>query len=186
MGAVAADDVVVGLRAMTRADLSDVLRWRQAPHVARWFAESVPVTAELVERRYGPRVAGQEPIRMWVVEANGRSVGFLQDYRISDYPESALLAPAPDAVGLDYVVGEVAWLQRGVGTRMLRKWCDVAHAYYPGATTYFAAPDHRNLASRRLLLKVGFSEGTWFDEPQPDGSVATVVGHSLAIASVLG
>ena len=123
---------------------------------------------------------------MWVVEANGRSVGFLQDYRISDYPESALLAPAPDAVGVDYVIGEVTWLHRGVGTRMLRRWFDVAHAGYPDATTYFAAPDHRNVASRRLLLKVGFTEGTWFDEPQPDGSVATVVGHSLAIASVLG
>ena len=31
---------------------------------------------------------------------------------------------------------------------------------------YFAAPDHRNAASLRMLDKVGFDRGTWFDEPQ--------------------
>lgn len=182
----ASADLVVGLRAMTRADLRDVLRWRHEPHVARWFPTAEAATLETIEARYGPRIDGEVPTRMFVVEANGRSVGLLQDYRISDHPEFAVLTPEPDAIGVDYLVGEVAWLHRGVGTRMLRRWFDVAHAGYPDATTYFAAPDHRNVVSRRLLLRVGFTEGIWFDEPQPDGGVATLVGHSIAVASVLG
>ena len=56
----------------------------------------------------------------------------------------------------------------------------------PDATTYFAAPDHRNAASLRILAKAGFTEGLWFDEPRPDGSVDTVVGCSLDVARVLG
>ena len=186
MAAHPGDDPVVGLRAMTRADLPDVLRWRQAPHVVPWFVESGPVTAASVAERYGARIDGVVPTRMWVVEANGRSVGLLQDYRIRDHPEFAVLTPDPDAIGVDYLIGEHAWLRRGVGTRMLRRWFDVAREGYPDATTYFAAPDHRNVLSRRLLVRVGFTEGVWFDEPQPDGSVATLVGHSLAVASVLG
>jgi len=186
MAADPGDDVVVGLRVMTRGDLPDLLRWRQAPHVARWFAESGPLTAASIEQRYGARIDGDAPIRMWVVEANGRSVGFVQDYRIRDFPETAMVTPDPDAIGLDYVIGEPAWLGRGVGLAMIQRWFDVARAGYPDAATYFAAPDHRNVASRRLLLKAGFVEGTWFDEPQRDGSTATVVGHSLDVASVLG
>jgi aminoglycoside 6'-N-acetyltransferase len=171
---------------MARADLGDMLRWRREPHVARWFLSNRPPTAETIERYYGPRIDGVAPTRMWVVEVDGGSVGFLQDYRISDHPDFAVLTPDPDAIGLDYAIGEPEWLHRGIGLRMLERWYDIARADYADATTYFAAPDHRNVASRRLLLKAGFVEGTWFDEPQPDGSTATVVGHSLDVASVLG
>lgn len=177
---------VVALRAMTRADLRDVVRWRRQPHVARWFDTGAsPTDADIVDR-YLPRITGEEPTRMFVVEAHGRSVGMLQDYLISDHPEFAVLTPDPAAIGVDYLIGEPAWLGRGVGTAMLRRWFAVAHEGYPDALTYFAAPDHRNTASRALLLRVGFTEGTWFDEPQPDGGVATLVGHSLVVASVLG
>ncbi len=182
-----AGDLVVGLRPMTRADLADLLRWRQAPHVARWFAERRPVTLEMLETRYGPQLDAAAPTtRMFVVTVDAAPVGFLQDYRISDHPEFAVLTPDPDAIGVDYSIGDPAWVGRGVGIRMLRRWFEVARADYPDATTYFAAPDHRNVASRRLLLKAGFVEGIWFDEPQRDGTTATVVGHSLDVASVLG
>ena len=50
----------------------------------------------------------------------------------------------------------------------------------------FAAPDHANAASLRILDKVGFVRGTWFDEPQRDGTTATVVGCTLDVRSVLG
>ena len=59
---------------------------------------------------------------MWVAEVNGRSVGFLQDYRIGDYPDYAVLAPDPDAIGVDYAIGEPAWSGRGLGARVLWAW----------------------------------------------------------------
>ncbi|WP_183092289.1 GNAT family N-acetyltransferase [Nocardioides stalactiti] len=173
----------VTLRPMTRADLPALVRWRQAPHVARWFVSGGPATADTIAAHYGPRIDGVGATRMWVVEVDGEPVGFVQDYRISDHPEFAVLAPDPAAIGLDYVIGEVTWTGCGIGERMLRAWFDLARTSYPDATTYFAAPDHRNVRSRRLLLRVGFVEGVWFDEPQADGSVATVVGHSRAAAT---
>ena len=59
-------------------------------------------------------------------------------------------------------------------------------ARFPEATTYFAAPDHRNAASLRVLAKAGFTEGLWFDEPQEDGERDTVVGCTLDVATVIG
>ena len=96
--------------------------------------------------KYAERIDGMSPTRMWVVEVNGRSVGFVQDYRIGDYPDYAVLGPDPEAIGVDYAIGSDLWRGRGLGQRMLWAWMQRARARFPEATTYFAAPDHRNVA----------------------------------------
>ena len=179
-------DTRVAVRAMTRGDLVDVVRWRQSEHIGRWWASEGPPTRERIEQRYGPDIDGMSPTRIWVAEVNGRSVGFVQDYRISDEPDYALLTPDPDAIGFDYAIGEPAFVGRGIGPRMAWVWLSSIPRRYPGATACFAAPDHRNAASLRMLAKVGFEQGTWFDEPQPDGSTTTMVGCSLDLRRVLG
>ena len=179
-------DVTVALRAMTPGDLPDMVRWRQADHVVRWWhADGVP-TVEEVTAHYAPRIDGGTPTRMWVAEVNGRSVGFVQDYRLADYPDYALLCPDPGAIGVDYAIGDPAWVGRGLGPRALWVWMVKARHRFPDATSYFAAPDHRNEPSLRMLDKTGFTRGLWFDEPESDGTVTTVVGCSLDIARVLG
>lgn len=179
-------DQVVTIRAMTHGDLPDVARWRAQPHVQRWWQADGPATLEAVTAKYGSDIDGMTPTRMWVIEANGRSVGLIQDYRVGDYPDYALLAPDPDAIGCDYIVGEPEWTGRGIGTRALWAWMVRTRHRLPGAATYFAAPDHRNAGSLRVLDKLGFSRGVWFDDPQPDGSVVTCVGCSLDVRRVLG
>ncbi|HET7387546.1 MAG TPA: GNAT family N-acetyltransferase [Nocardioidaceae bacterium] len=183
---VAIPRVSLGFRPMSRADLPDVVRWTTAPHVARWWdQESTDLGA--AERHYGPAIDGSNPTRMWVLEVNGRSVGFVQDYLIGDHPECALLTARPDAVGFDYAIGDPAWIARGVGTRMLWTFLrDVVRPHYPHAKQFFASPDHRNAASLRVLDKLGFARGTWFDEPQRNGRVDTLVGCCLDVPRVFG
>ncbi len=176
----------VALRAMTRGDLPDVARWLATEHVRRWFgSRGEPTTAHVTEH-YGPRIDGMTPTRMWVVEVNGRSVGFCQDYRLRDHPDYRPATPDPESVGVDYAVGEPHLVGRGVGTHMLWTWLASARRRYPDVHTYFASPDHRNAASLRVLEKLGFVAGAWFDEPQPDGSVATLVGCTLDVRRVVG
>lgn len=178
--------VAIGFRPMTRADFPDAVRWTHQPHVARWWDDEAADLAA-TERHYGPALDGEDPTRRWVVELNGRSVGFVQDYRIGDHPEYALLTARPEAVGIDYLVGEAAWVGRGIGTRLLWQYLrDVVRPGYPEAPACFAAPDHRNAGSLRVLDKLGFTRGLWFDEPRRDGGVDTVVGCSLDVAAVFG
>ena len=176
----------VSIRPMVRDDLPLVTQWRQTDHVRRWWASDGEPTREAVAAAYGPAIDLLTPTRMWIAEVEGHPIGFLQDYRIGDYPDYSLLAPDPDAIGVDYAIGDDQWCGRGVGTRMLWAWMRHTRARLPHATTYFAAPDYRNAASRRMLRKVGFTEGVWFDEPEADGSTTTVVGHSVAVRRVLG
>ena len=173
-------------RRATPGDLPDLVRWRQHEHVRRWWASEGEPTSERVRAQYAPEIAGETPTTLWIVEANGRSVGFAQDYRLRDHPEFAVLTPDPDAVGVDYAIGEPGWVGRGIGTLLLWSWAQSVRRRFPEVATGFAAPDHRNAGSLRALAKAGFRAGTWFDEPQPDGSVATVVGCTLEFARVLG
>lgn len=177
---------VFAVRPMTPGDVPEVARWVNEPHVARWWGEARRTEAEIA-RHYGPALRGEEPLRVWVWEVNGRSVGFAQDYRVGDHPEYALLTARPDAVGVDYGIGEPAFVGRGLGTSLLWVFLrDIVWPAYPGAGELFAAPDHRNVASRRVLAKLGFVEGAWFDQRSTSGATATLVGCSLDVAQVMG
>jgi RimJ/RimL family protein N-acetyltransferase len=178
------DEHRLALRPMTEGDFGDVSRWVGSPRVARWWDRHR--TPEQVAAHYGPGVRGEVPTRYWVWEVNGRSVGFSQDYRIRDHPEWALLCGHPDAVGFDYALGEAAFAGRGLGTGLLWTFLrDVVVPAYDGVSELFAAPDHRNAASLRVLAKLGATQGLWFDEPGPSG-VVTVVGCSLDVRRILG
>ena len=179
-------DIRIAIRAMSRGDLDDVVTWRSDPEVVRWWTPGEMTDRATMEALYAERIDGMSPTRMWVVEVNGRSVGFVQDYRIGDYPDYAVLGPDPDAIGVDYAIGSDAWRGKGLGQRMLWAWMQKAVTRFPEAKAYFAAPDHRNLASLRILAKAGFTEGMWFDEPQVDGSVTTQVGCTLDVRRVIG
>ncbi|MDN5896503.1 MAG: acetyltransferase, partial [Nocardioides sp.] len=76
-------DLRVGLRTMTHGDLADVIRWRRSDHVHKWWAADGEPTPERVTEQYASTIDGMTPTRMWVAEVNGRSVGFVQDYRLS-------------------------------------------------------------------------------------------------------
>ncbi|RNL65434.1 GNAT family N-acetyltransferase [Nocardioides marmoriginsengisoli] len=173
------------IRPMTRGDFPDLVRWVNEPHVARWWDENRSL--EQVTEYYGKALTGEDPTRLWIWEVNGRSIGFSQDYRISDHPEYALVCSRPDAIGFDYAIGEPAFAGRGLGTSLLWVFLrDIVWPAYPGAREFFAAPDHRNAASLRALAKLGLSEGVWFDEPKGNGETDTVVGCSLDVAQVMG
>jgi aminoglycoside 6'-N-acetyltransferase len=178
--------VRLGFRPMTRADFADVVTWQTQPYVARWWQDEA-TDLDAAEKHYGPALDGHDPTRLWVLEVNGRSVGMLQDYLVGDHPDFALLTAKPEDVGFDYLVGDPTWVGSGIGTRMLWTYLrDVVRPHYPAAREYFAAPDHRNAASLRVLDKLGFTRGLWFDEPQRGGGVETMVGCSLDVARVLG
>ncbi|MDN5805080.1 MAG: GNAT family N-acetyltransferase [Microlunatus sp.] len=176
----------LAFRRMSEDDVPSVIRWQQSAHAAPWFGSSSPDLTSAIAR-YRPRLDGTEPVRMWVVQVDGRPAGYLQDYRLGDRPDAARYGD-PNAAGFDYLLGEPDLIQHGVGTRMVWEFCrDVLHRDYPDAAHFVAAPNHRNHRSRRVLAKCGFTEGLWIDEPAPPGEPPeTEVVCSLDVAHWLG
>jgi len=167
----------VSFRRMAHDDLPAVVGWQQAPHARRWF-HGDGITLEDARGRYGPRIDGAAPVRMWVVQMDGIDAGYLQDYIVGDQDDYAVRIGEPDAVGFDYVIGDPALVGRGLGTRMVWTFLrDIVATHYPAAPRFVASPDHRNVASLRALAKCGFTQGLWIDAPTPLGEppVAEIV-----------
>jgi aminoglycoside 6'-N-acetyltransferase len=94
---------------------------------------------------------------------------------------------APDAIGIDYIIGESKYIGRGLGTRAIFEYCrDHVRTRFPDATRVLASPDHRNHASTRALSKAGFTAGDWIDVPTGDGRVDTEVVCTLDLTRMFG
>ncbi|HTZ08295.1 MAG TPA: GNAT family N-acetyltransferase [Acidimicrobiales bacterium] len=149
-----APDGDVVFRPLARTDFARLARWLGEPHVAAFWRE--PASPAAVEAAYGPLVDGADPTEAFVVELDGHPVGYVQRYRIADYPDWAALVGA-EAAGIDYLLGDPARVGRGLGPRVVAAFTRSTLARYPdlGAVTVAVAQDNRR--SWRALEKAGFT-----------------------------
>src|SRR5262249_578589 len=83
----------VVLRPSIRADLGVLSVWLAAPHVARWWRD--PNDESSIHAAYGPAIDGDDPTEVLIAEVNGRPIGMVQRYLLSDNPVyQRALAPA--------------------------------------------------------------------------------------------
>jgi 8-oxo-dGTP pyrophosphatase MutT (NUDIX family)/RimJ/RimL family protein N-acetyltransferase len=150
--AAAATRVHVTFRPLATTDLPALVRWQHAPHAVRWFPERLDLPA--AQRKYGPRIAGDSPVQVHVVVADGQDCGFAQHYRTGDVEPSA---PDPDAIGIDFAIGIPDLTGRGLGPNLIWSYVrDVALPAHPAARHVEASPDPSNTRSIRALAKSGF------------------------------
>jgi len=158
----------IAFRPLAGSDLPSLVAWQQAPHAARWFPERLDLAA--AERKYGPRIAGQSPVRVHVAIVDGAEAGFLQHYRVGCHPDYAAATGLPDAVGLDYAIGVPRLTGRGLGPQVIWSYLrDVAVPAHPASRYALASPDVANHASIRALEKAGFSRADQIDVPGEPG-----------------
>lgn len=166
------------IRPLTRDDFPLLRRWLAMPHVQAWWP-SEPVTPAGIERKYGPRVDGTEPTRVFIIELPGQAIGIIQCYRHEDHPEWDRAVGIPAAAGIDYLIGEAAQCGRGIGPAAITRFTPHVFALYPDVTVIVAAPQAANHASRRALEKAGFS---LIDERQLDSDDPSDAGPSAIYA----
>jgi aminoglycoside 6'-N-acetyltransferase len=168
-------------------DLVALSTWLAAPHVARWWPD--PSDLESVRVKYTPMVERTDTTRGFVVCEDGRPVGFLQCYALADEPGwERALAPALDttvdpsgSMGLDYLIGDVGDVGRGVGTEMLTSFAARVWTTEPRATSLVVCVQQANAASWRALERAGF-ERQWSgtvdsDDPSDQGPAYVYVAR---------
>ena len=169
---------LVTTRPLSRDDLPLLRRWLAMPHVQAWWG-SEPVTAADVERKYGPRVDGNDATRVFVIEVAGQPVGIIQCYRHADHAAWDRAVGVPSAAGIDYLIGEAAHCGHGVGSAAIAGFAPRVFALYPEVNVIVAVPQAANGASRRALEKAGFS---LLDERQLDSDDPSDAGPSAIYA----
>jgi aminoglycoside 6'-N-acetyltransferase len=143
----------VGFRPLRRDDYPLLVRWFSQPHVDRWW--NADSSLEAIEAKYGPRVDGLDATSMWVIEVGGREAGLAQHYRHEDHPEHDSAVGIPDAVGIDYLLGE-EFAGRGLGPTVLEQLANFVLSITPGARCCVATPAQANRPSWTALERAGF------------------------------
>jgi aminoglycoside 6'-N-acetyltransferase len=139
---------------MQENDLDLVERWLLAPHVARWFLAGSSVDQEIGDLR--DSVEGRVPVHALVVFSEESAIGWCQWYPCRVDPAWASdVGASADDVGIDYAIGEPAFVGRGLGTRLVGALVRAVRAAHP-ACAVVSDPDERNTASRRALERNGF------------------------------
>ncbi len=167
----------VSFRSLQEDDLQRVVGWFDEPAVAQWWNE--PAELSSVRAKYVPRIEGREATSMWIAEIDDEPAGLFQCYRHADYPEHDACAGIPEAVGIDYLIGD-SHRGRGLGRTALRAFAAFASNRHPDTQVCVATPAQSNTASWRALEYAGFTRrGTC--QP-PDEPVAFV--YALEHASL--
>lgn len=144
---------------LQRDDFGMLGEWLAASHVHRWWHhESDPAS---VATDFGPAVDGDDPTEMLVVLLDGRPIGLLQWYRMDAYPEyvdelAPLVDVPDDAASIDYFIGEVDAVGRGVGRAMLAAAAEHVWAATPPVSCLIVPVHSDNIASWTALLRAGF------------------------------
>jgi aminoglycoside 6'-N-acetyltransferase len=143
----------VSFRPLDRQDFALVGRWFAEPHVARWWNEDSSLGH--IETKYGRRVDGEDQTSMWIIEIGGQPAGLAQHYKHENYPEHDRAVGVPDAVGIDYLLGE-DFTGRGQGPGVLEAFASFVLKPTPEARRCVATPAQENGPSWMALERAGF------------------------------
>jgi RimJ/RimL family protein N-acetyltransferase len=166
--------VKIGFRRLTAGDLPLLFEWLQREHVRRWWTDRE--TYEEVVEHYLPSIEGRDPTDLYLIVFEDRHAGFIQTYRVSDYPEyQERVAVETGVAGVDLFIGEEELIGRGVGSEALDRFVRNVVFSDPGIHACIADPDAENCASLRVFEKAGFRAVGSFADPEDQNRLHTLV-----------
>lgn len=93
----------------------------------------------------------------YIVSYESKPVGYIQKYKIKDYPENAQYVKSEDqASGVDLFIGEPNFIGRGLVSMMLKKFLKEIIFTQEGIDTCVIDPQPDNARAIRAYEKVGF------------------------------
>lgn len=135
-------------------DLPLMHRWLNTLHVVQWY-EKKETKFDEVEKKYMPRITGQEPTKPFLIEINGIPIGYIQEYYVDDDPEIKPYIKGK-CVGLDLFIGEESYLGKGLGSRILKEFMDQVVFQEEGIEGCIVDPSPANKRMIRVNEKAGF------------------------------
>jgi len=151
------DPARISFRRMTPDDLSLMHQWLQMPPVLEWWWGGVAPAYAAVAEKYGPRIRGESLTQAYFILYDDRPVGYIQTYRISDYPEYATAVDVDKAAaGVDLFIGEADYLHKGLGSHIPRRFLrDVVFAT-SDIVSCIIGPSETNAIAIRAYEKAAF------------------------------
>lgn len=145
-------DNMISLRNMNFDDLPLFKKWVYTPHVAKWYHDPLDWIDEIEKQE-----SEFNWIHHFIVEDNGKPIGFCQYYACKDSDE---LWEGYTALGgsysIDYMIGEISYLRKGFGKQIISTLLRMI-ALHQDAKRVVVQPEAENAASCGVLLACGFT-----------------------------
>jgi RimJ/RimL family protein N-acetyltransferase len=146
----------LSFRPLSRDDLPRLAEWLNRPHLRRFF-QPEPITLEQVVAKYAPRIRGEVPTLCSLALLDGIPFGYLQCYRICDWPDWQAVVETPEGIAIDLFIADPDRVGRGLGRRMLTAYVEtVAFAAYPDERLCWISHEQENGAARACSEASGF------------------------------
>lgn len=164
----------IDFRPLVAGDLPLLFQWLQQQHVRRWWNDRE--TYDEIVEHYLPSIEGRDPTDLYLIVLDDRRAGFIQSYRVSDYPEyQKLVAVEEGVVGVDLLIGEPELIGRGMGSEALERFVQEVVFSDPGVHACVADPDAENRTSLRVFEKAGFRVVRGFADPEDQNRLHMLV-----------
>ncbi len=133
-----------------------MLTWLSDGEALRWCGHNKPNSEAQLRQKYlidKPKGGTHS----FIIQNKGEPVGYIQYYRVIDYPEwSSLVAGEPGDYGLDLFIGRDDLIGQGIGTRVLQVALSELIFSHDDATRCILGPSPENKRAIRCYKKCGF------------------------------
>ena len=148
-----------------------LLRWLKRSHIKAWWDPDFTYTLDLVKEKFGCYTHEfiflselSKDAYGYIVQENEQKMGYIQAYDVLSHLRKEGLNTAqlpPNSAGIDFFIGEEAFLGKGVGTQMIQEFCD--HILLPHFSVCLADPSPENHQGIPVLKKAGFAVRNEFE-----------------------
>ncbi len=149
--------VAAGLRVRTleAADVQNLCRWLSDPAVLEFYeGRDRPLDPETARREYLAKPG--DPVTGCIVEWDGKPIGYVQFYPLDGAEKTAFgYSSAECVVGMDQFIGEPAYWNQGIGTRLVTAMVEYLRTVQ-GASRVVVDPHTDNTRAIRCYEKSGF------------------------------
>jgi aminoglycoside 6'-N-acetyltransferase-1b len=147
------------------SDAPLLFRWRQTPHVARWWniAPYEANTLEEMERELEEDFALGEHESLLIL-LDGKPIGYAQTYNAGQASGGWWPDEDDSTRGLDLFIGQESLIGHGLGPLIVRAICERLFGE-AGVTSIIVDPHPDNLRSVRCFEKAGFERERHLETP---------------------
>lgn len=143
----------------TPLSLSDVPlmhQWFNLPHVQKSYSLRKWTETEVLDK-LKPYINGDKPVLGFIILMNEKPIGYVQQYKISDYPWPNQNLPEEilnNAAGMDLFIGDERLIGKGIGGQIVQAF--IENKIWPEFQYCVVDPDIKNIAAIRCYEKLNF------------------------------
>lgn len=150
-------------KSLSVADVPLMYQWFNLPHVQKFYSLR-QWTEDQVLEKLKPYITGDKPVSGFIVLMNEKPIGYVQQYKISDYPwpnQNFSQAIIDNAAGMDLFIGDEKACGKGIGSQIINEF--IKRKIWLQFQYCIVDPDIRNIAAIKCYEKLNFQSHTVID-----------------------